>query len=65
MEKYEIVVNSHISIKRASYFEGINIKLLPEGNTLLYGELADQAELYSILRKIRDIGLTLISVNKK
>lgn len=65
MEYYEIIVRKHIDQKRASYFEGMNIKLLPEGDTLIAGQIMDQAELHSILNRIRDMGLTLISVQKK
>lgn len=65
MDFYEIVIESHVDRKRARYFEGMTMKHLPEGLTLLSGAVLDQAELHSILNKIRDMGLILVSVEKK
>lgn len=65
MEYYEIIVKSHIDKKRERYFEEMELIHLPEGVTLLAGNLIDQAQLHYILNKIRDMGITLISVEKK
>jgi hypothetical protein len=64
MGYYEIVVESHIERKRLRDFESVDYKQLPEGNTLIFGNLKDQAELFSVLNKIRDMNLKLLSVNK-
>lgn len=64
MGYYEIIVESHIDNKRLKDFQGMNFKHLPDGKTLLSGTLADQAELFSIINKIRDMNLVLISVKK-
>jgi hypothetical protein len=65
MEYYEIIVKSQIDKKRARYFEGMELIYLPEGATLLAGNVIDQAQLHYILNKVRDMGLILISVEKK
>lgn len=64
MEYYEILVEHHIDQKRIRDFDGLQIKHLPEGNTLLFGNLRDQPELFSVLNRIRDMNLKLISVKK-
>ena len=46
------------------WFEGMNITLEENGNTLLTGPVIDQAALYGLLRKVRDAGMTLLSVNQ-
>lgn len=45
------------------WFEGLTITLEEGGNTLLSGPVVDQAALYGILKKIRDLGIPLLSVN--
>lgn len=64
MGYYEIVVQSHIDHKRILDFEKLDYKHLPDGKTIFFGNLKDQAELFSILSKIRDMNLTLVSLKK-
>lgn len=64
MEYYEIVVQSHIDQKRLKDFEGMDYKHLSGGTTLFYGNLRDQAELFSVLNRIRDMNLPLISIKR-
>lgn len=45
------------------WFEGLTITPDEDGNTLLSGPVVDQAALYGILKKIRDLGIPLLSVN--
>jgi hypothetical protein len=45
------------------WFEGLTITLEEDGNTLLTGPVIDQAALHGILKKIRDLGMPLLSVN--
>ncbi len=61
---YQIVVRGKIPTYREQWFEGMRIRYDDDGNSLLTGESMDQAALHGVLEKIRDLGLTLISVNK-
>ena len=60
---YEIRVRGHLEARWANQFEGLTITLEENGSTLLNGPLADQAALHGILKKVRDLSLTLLSVN--
>jgi len=62
-EMYEIRVAGHLSASWAGRFEGLSMQHDPEGETVLSGML-DQAALHGALMRIRDLGLTLISVNR-
>lgn len=64
MGYYEIVVESLLDKKRVRQFEGMKLIHQSDGNTLISGSLVDQAQLFSILNKIRDMNLTLVSVKK-
>lgn len=64
MGYYEIIVTSHIDSKRERDFLGLELKRLEGGRTLLSGTLPDQAALFSVISKIRDMNLTLISVKR-
>lgn len=64
MDYYEIIVQSHLDARRADRFEGLELKPLPDGNTIIVGLLRDQAELHMILSRIRDLGIVLISVKQ-
>jgi hypothetical protein len=59
---YEIRVAGHLSPQWADWFEGLTIMLEEDGNTLLTGPVADQAALHGLLKKVRDLGMPLISV---
>jgi hypothetical protein len=61
---YEIRVAGYLSPQWADWFEGLTIALDGDGNTLLTGTVVDQAALHGLLRKIRDLGIILISVNQ-
>lgn len=65
MEHYEIVVKGHLDNRWTRRFEGLAITLLPGGETVLAGPLADQAALHGVLAIIRDLGLPLLSVRCK
>jgi hypothetical protein len=60
---YQIRVKSHLSSDWTDWFEGLTIALEENGETLLTGPVIDQAALYGLLRKVRDLGMPLISVN--
>jgi len=61
---YEIRVKGHLADRWASWFEGLTITLEEDGVTLLTGPVIDQAALYGLLRKTRDLGMPLLSVNR-
>lgn len=61
-EFYEIRVTGHLSEKWATRFEGLSMRQEPEGETVMSGML-DQSALQGVFVKIRDLGLTIISVN--
>ncbi len=54
---YEIRVAGHLSPQWVDWFDGLTITLEEDGNTLLTGPVADQAALFGLLKKIRDLGL--------
>ena len=60
---YEIRLKGHLEARWEQWFDGLTLTLEENGNTLLSGPLADQAALHGILKKVRDLGLTLLSVN--
>ncbi len=60
---YEIRIEGHLDLRWANWFEGLTIIPEQDGNTVLSGLVIDQAALYRLLRKVRDLGMTLLSVN--
>jgi hypothetical protein len=60
---YEIRLKGHLNKRWADRFEGLIITLEENGDTVLTGPLADQAALHGLLKKVRDLGLPLISIN--
>ena len=59
---YEIRIKGHLDDKWAAEFEGLTITLEDNGDTLLTGPVIDQAALHGLLKKVRDLGLPLVSV---
>jgi hypothetical protein len=60
---YEIRVRGHLDPAWEDWFYGLTITLEDNGDMLLTGTVVDQAALHGLLRKVRDVGLPLISVN--
>jgi hypothetical protein len=60
---YQIRLKGHLDREWADWFGGLTITLEEDGDTLLSGLVADQAALHSLLRKVRDLGVPLLSVN--
>ena len=61
---YQIRVQGHLSDRWAAWFDGLKIENQPDGEAVLSGPLADQAALHGVLGRIRDLGLTLIALNR-
>ena len=59
---YEIRVAGQLSPQWMDWFEGLAVTLERSGNTLLSGPVADQAALHGLLKKVRDLGMPLVSV---
>ncbi|MBE0528358.1 MAG: hypothetical protein IH629_04030 [Thermoleophilia bacterium] len=59
---YEIRIKGHLDDKWADRFEGLTITLEDNGDTLLTGPVIDQAALHGLLKKVRDLGMPLLSV---
>lgn len=59
---YQIRLKGHLGSQWADWFDCLTITLEENGNTLLTGPVVDQAALYGLLRKVRDLGLPLLSV---
>jgi hypothetical protein len=59
---HQIRLKGHLGPQWTDWFEGLTLTLEDNGTTLLTGSVVDQAALYGLLRKVRDLGLPLISV---
>ena len=60
---YQIRLRGILDSKWSDWFDGLALTPAANGETLVTGPVADQAALYGLLNKIRDIGLPLLSVN--
>ena len=60
---YQIRIRGLLGSQWTDWFEGLTITVEENGHTLLTGQVVDQAALYGLLRKVRDLGMPLISVN--
>jgi hypothetical protein len=61
---YQIRIQGHLGREWTDWFEGLTITLQANGETLLRGPVVDQAPLYGLLRKVRDLGMPLLAVNR-
>jgi hypothetical protein len=59
---YEIRIKGHLDAQWMTWFDGLTITLEENGDTLLSGPVADQSALHGLLRKVRDLGMPLVSV---
>jgi hypothetical protein len=60
---YQIRIGGQLGRQWSDWFEGLTISL-DDGDTLLTGPVVDQAALHRLLKKVRDLGTPLISVNR-
>ena len=59
---YQIWVKGHLGSQWKDWFGGLTVTLEDNGETLLTGPVVDQAALHGLLRKVRDLGIPLVSV---
>ncbi len=60
---YEIRLQGHLESQWTDWFGGLTITLEENGTTLLAGPVIDQAALHGLLKKVRDLGLPLVSIS--
>ena len=61
---YQIRIKGHLGHQWTDWFGGLTITLEDNGDTLLTGPVVDQAALHGLLKKVRDLGMPLLSVNR-
>ena len=64
-EVYQIRIKGHLGPQWADRLGGLSITLEDNGDTVLTGPVTDQAALHGLLKKVRDLGMPLLSVNKE
>jgi hypothetical protein len=62
--QYEIRLKGHLDTRWADWFDGLSLVCEHDGTTVIQGPVIDQAALHGLLRKVRDLGLPLISVTR-
>jgi len=62
-ENYRIEIKGQLDDNWGQWFEDYSITATPQGTTLICGPVADQSALHGLLAKIRNLNLTLLSVN--
>ncbi|NTU82623.1 MAG: hypothetical protein HGA45_25180 [Chloroflexales bacterium] len=62
---YVLRVQGALEAHWAAWFDGLTLTIVADGTTTLADPLVDQAALHGVLRKIRDLGLTLLSVERR
>ena len=61
---YQIKIKGHLDPRWSEWFDGLTITHEPNGETTLSGPVVDQPALFGLLLKIRDLNLTLLSLNR-
>ena len=62
--RWKIRLRGHLDSRWAAWFDGLSLTNDSDGITIIYGPVADQAALYGLLQKVRDLGLPLVSVTQ-
>ncbi len=61
---YQIRIKGHLGPEWAEWFDGLTITPDDNGDTLLTGSVVDQSALHGLLKRVRDLGIPLLSVNQ-
>lgn len=61
---YQIRVKGHLGVEWVDWFEGFAITQEDSDDSLLIGQVVDQAALFGLIRKVRDLGIPLVSINR-
>lgn len=61
---YEIRIKGHLDSQWGEWFGGATVTLQDNGETLIISPVIDQSALHGLLKKVRDLGMTLLSVNR-
>ena len=61
---YQIRIRGHLGSQWTDWFEGLTITLEESGETLLSGPVVEQAALHGLLKRVRDLGMPLLAVNR-
>lgn len=62
--RYEVRLTGRLDAHWAAWFDGLSVRCEDDGTTVISGSIADQAALHSVLQRVRDLGLPLVSVNR-
>lgn len=62
--RYEIRVRGHLASRWSAWFDGLSLINENDGTTVISGPVADQAALHSLLQKLRDAGIPLVSITQ-
>jgi hypothetical protein len=60
---YQIRIKGHLDNQWTDWFGGMTITLEDNGDTVLTGPVVDQAALYGLIKKVRDLGMSLVSIS--
>ena len=64
MTAYRVIIEGQLDKTWEHWFNGMSIVMDVHGNTQIEGQLSDQSALHGILKKIRDLGLTILKIEK-
>jgi hypothetical protein len=64
VEHYQVRVRGHLGDRWVAWFDGLELADEDDGSTVISGPVVDQAALHGLLQKVRDLGLTLVSLTR-
>lgn len=62
VQHYAITVRGHLAPRWSAWFDGLELTLTDDGNTVISGPITDQSALHGLLQRLRDLGIPLISL---